>query len=168
MHPGNLQRIRTWTTAAFTAALIAGATAQSAAAGDVSADINIHLGSRPAPVVVFQHEPDVILVPRTHVYYVADLDYDLYRYGRYWYINNGGYWYRAASYRGPFVNISVGLIPRSIMVLPAQYRRHPEHPLGGPPGQMKKRVAYYAEDGDRGGEVRMIKRGKVVKDHDRD
>jgi len=28
----------------------------------VAADLNIHLGSRPAPVVVFEREPDVVLV----------------------------------------------------------------------------------------------------------
>lgn len=110
----------------------------------VSADVNIRLGSRPAPVVVFEREPDVVLVPSTRVYYVNDLDYDLYRYGQFWYINDGGYWYRARNYRGPFAQIRFETVPRQIVVVPDRYHRHPMHPLGGPPGQMKK--ARYEDD----------------------
>lgn len=114
----------------------------------VSADINVHIGDRPAPVVVFHDEPDVVLVPRSRVYYVEHDGYDLYRYGRYWYINDDGYWFRASSYRGPFLSIAIGRVPRSIVVVPAQYRRHPVHPHGGPPGQMKKRVVHRDHDRD--------------------
>ena len=104
----------------------------------VSADLNVHLGSRPAPVVVFEREPDVVLVPSSRVYYVGGLDYDLFRYGQYWYINDGGYWYRARNYRGPFGQIRYDTVPRQIVVVPERYHRHPMHPLGGPPGQMKR------------------------------
>ena len=90
----------------------------SPARAEVSADINIRLGNRPAPVVVFDEEPEVVLVPRSRVYYVEHRGYDLYRYGRYWYINDSGYWFRAASYRGPFVGIELRHVPRSITVVP--------------------------------------------------
>jgi hypothetical protein len=132
-----------------TGALLATTAAWTPAAAGVSADINVHIGDRRPPVVVFDREPDVILVPRTRVYYVDHDGYDLYRYGRYWYMNDDGYWFRASSYRGPFVSISVGRVPRQIVVVPARYRRHPVHPHGGPPGQMKKSRAVY-RDYDRG------------------
>ena len=133
----------------------------------VSADVNVHVGPRPAPVVVFEREPDVVLVPRTHVYAVSGLDYDLYRFGAYWYMNDGGYWYRARSYRGPFTSIEYRYVPRSVVVVPAQYRRHPAHPHGGPPGQMKKspprgeRVLVVDDDDD----VTVIRNGKSNKKH---
>ena len=143
---------------AATGALLAtvatfGGPATPAQAG-VSADINLHIGNRPAPVVVFDREPDVVLVPRSRVYYVDHEGYDLYRYGRYWYINDDGYWFRASSYRGPFVSLAVGRVPRQIVVVPARYRRHPIHPVhphGGPPGHMKRggRDVVY-DDGHRG------------------
>ncbi len=114
------------------------ATAGLAQAG-VSADINLHAGGRPAPVVLFDREPDVMLVPNTRVYAVSGLDYDLFRYGQYWYINDGGYWYRARNYRGPFGAIRFEGVPRQIVVVPGRYHHHPMHPFGGPPGQMKKR-----------------------------
>ena len=97
---------------ALAAALVV-AGGPSPARAEVSADINIRLGNRPAPVVVFDEEPEVVLVPRSRVYYVEHRGYDLYRYGRYWYINDSGYWFRAASYRGPFVGIELRHVPRS-------------------------------------------------------
>jgi hypothetical protein len=79
----------------------------------------------PPPSVEFKKEPEVILIPQSRVYYVPDLKYDLFRYGRYWYINNEGNWYRARSYRGPFNNISFSRIPRSIARVPDKYHKHP-------------------------------------------
>ena len=123
----------------------------------VSADVNLHIGSRPAPVVVFEREPDVVLIPGSRVYAVGGLDYDLFRYGQFWYINDGGYWYRARNYRGPFAAVRFESVPRQIVVVPARYHHHP---LGGPPGQMKKR---YENAGGKG--VTIIRNGKV-KDND--
>jgi len=120
----------------------------------VSADLNVHFGDRPAPVVVFEREPDVVLVPSSRVYYVGGLDYDLFRYGQYWYINDGGYWYRARNYRGPFGQIRYETVPRQIVVVPERYHRHPMHPLGGPPGQVKR----YQNANNQG--VTVIRRGK--------
>lgn len=144
------------------AALLAGLViVPTHAQAGVSADVNIRIG-RPAPMVVFEREPDVVLVPSTRVYYVGGLDYDLFRYGQYWYINDGGYWYRARNYRGPFAQIGFKSVPRSIVVVPGRYHRHPMHPHGGPPGQMKRRD----HDDDRG-HVRVI-RGKDKHKGERD
>jgi len=121
----------------------------------VSADLNVHFGNRPAPVVVFEREPDVVLVPSSRVYYVGGLDYDLFRYGQYWYINDGGYWYRARNYRGPFGQIRYDTVPRQIVVVPERYHQHPMHPLGGPPGQVKR----YENANNQG--VTVIRRGKT-------
>ena len=108
---------------------------------DAHVDVHIGVGIPPPPAVVFEHEPEVVLVPRTHVYYVPSVDYDFYRYGGYWYINRGGYWYRGGSYRGPFVSIGFERVPHEIVVVPGKYHHHPfhpPHPHGGPPGQLKK------------------------------
>jgi len=129
----------------------------------VSADINVHLGDHPAPVVVFDEEPEVVLVPGSRVYYVDHRGYDLYRYGRYWYINDAGFWFRASSYRGQFVGIELRHVPRSITVVPARYRQHPSHPAhphGGPPGRrMKDRVVVVDDDRGRP-EVIVVKEAK--------
>lgn len=83
------------------------------------------LPAPPPPTVELKKEPEVILIPQSRVYYVPDLKYDLFRYGRYWYINNEGNWYRARSYRGPFKNVGFSRVPRSIAQVPARYHKHP-------------------------------------------
>ena len=72
----------------------------------------------------FPEEPAVQLVPSTMVYYVRDRDCDLYRYGRYWYFLEDGYWYRARSWQGPFLHLQESSVPRSIRTVPLNYRRH--------------------------------------------
>ncbi len=91
-------------------------------------DVHINLGFPPPPPVVFHHEPEVILVPETNVYYVPGLEYDFYRYGGAWYINRGGYWYSAPSYRGPFTAIVHASVPHVIIAAPARFRHHPIRP----------------------------------------
>lgn len=82
----------------------------------------------PPPPVVFRQEPEVILVPSTRVYYVPDLKYDLFRYGRHWYINSAGHWYRARGYSGPYEYLENERVPSTILRLPDKYHRQPMRP----------------------------------------
>src|SRR6266852_1571581 len=105
--------------AAFSLAAVAPARAGS------SVDIQLHVGDRyPGTDIVFHHEPDVVMVPSSRVYYVRDYDYDMYRYGRTWYYCDGVNWYRGRSYRGPFLYINYTSVPRPVYSIPVQYRRH--------------------------------------------
>jgi hypothetical protein len=63
------------------------------------------------------------VVPNTHVYYVQDSDRDVYQYGRSYYANEGGRWYRAQNYRGPWIYVRSRNVPRQIYTVPAGYRR---------------------------------------------
>ena len=73
----------------------------------------------------FRSEPDYVVVPGTQVYYVDDYyDRDLYRYGTWYYMVDDGYWYRARSYRGPFIRIDFRSVPRQFAYVPTNYRRH--------------------------------------------
>lgn len=78
----------------------------------------------------FSNEPDLILVPRSRVYYVRNYDRDLYRYGGMWYLIDDGYWYRARSYRGPFIRVDLRAVPREVYYVPTSYRRHWGTPAG--------------------------------------
>jgi len=111
------------------------------ASGGTSVGIGVTIGDAPPPpVVVIREEPRLIVVPGSTVYVVRDTryrpDYDVFRYGVFWYIYNDGYWYRARKHRGPFRAIGANYVPRAIMVVPAKHWKR--HPHGGPPGQMKK------------------------------
>ncbi len=93
----------------------------------------------PPPRAVVVVEPAVALAPGTGVYVVTDpsVQYDMFRFGATWYLYSGGYWYRAASHRGPFAVVDVRYVPREVVTLPRGHWKH--HPHGGPPGLEKKR-----------------------------
>jgi hypothetical protein len=101
-------------------------------------DIDVNIGVPPPPAVVFPSPPQVVVIPRTQVYYVPEAtEYDMYQYGPYWYINRAGYWYRSRAYSGPFAVVDYRYVPHQIVVVPREYRHHPPHPHGGPPGHWK-------------------------------
>lgn len=103
----------------------------------------------PPPAIVFHREPRVVVVPGSTVYVLEDdCDYDVFRYGVFWYVLNDGYWYRARTHRGPFVAVNARYVPSAISNVPGKYWRH--HPHGGPPGQMKKRSDYVVAKEGRG------------------
>ena len=67
---------------------------------------------------------DMVLVPGTRVYYVSTDEYDMYRYGRYYYVYDNGYWYRSSSPRRPFVFVQRAAVPRAVVYVPQGYRKH--------------------------------------------
>jgi hypothetical protein len=82
----------------------------------------IHIGVNIAlpPVFVFSAPPGVVVIPGTYVYYSPDVNFDLYFYGGYWYRPYRRYWYRSASYDGPWVYIRSA--PYALLNLPPDYR----------------------------------------------
>lgn len=131
------------TAAAFASLGLAALPNTSSASTRVGVSINIGDPYRGA-ALHFRSEPDVVLVPQTRVYYVDNYDYDVYRYGSYWYFIDDGRWYRARSYRGPFVYIHSRSVPRSIVQLPPRYRKH----WGGPPPHAVARGYHKNHDRD--------------------
>jgi hypothetical protein len=70
----------------------------------------------PPPRVIFERAPRFVLVPEDEVYVVDDpyCDYDVFRYGPWYYLYDEGYWYRSRSYGGPFLAIQIDYVPRPI------------------------------------------------------
>lgn len=87
----------------------------------------IEIGDAPPPPR-FSHAsaPRLVMVPDLEVYVIAndDLDHDIFRYGAFWYMCDGGYWYRAKRYRGPYALISVRSVPTPIFYVPRERWRH--------------------------------------------
>ena len=116
---------------AFAAAALLAATVTATANAATSVDVRVSVGDPyNGATLRFSNEPQVVLVPETKVYYVRNRDCDLYRYGRYWYFVEDGFWYRSATWRGPFRHVRTGSIPRSVVMVPVKYRRHWKN---GPP-----------------------------------
>ena len=92
------------------------------ASAAISADINLHIGRR-APHVYFRSEPRGYLIPSSDVYYFDDDygDYDMFQYGSWYYVNDGGDWYRSRSWRGPFIGVSFETVPSRIFRVPSRY-----------------------------------------------
>jgi hypothetical protein len=84
----------------------------------------VKVGERYRGTVTFTTEPRAVLIPETQVYYVSDMDADVYRLGDNWYIAETGAWYRATTWGGPFVRVKTNTVPRAIRTIPAAYRIH--------------------------------------------
>jgi hypothetical protein len=127
-----------------------------------SVDVRISLGDRyRGGTLEYHSEPAVVLVPRSKVYCVQDDDYDLYRYGRYWYFIEEGRWYRARSWRGPFLYVRSATVPRSVRGVPLKYR----HNWNGPPRHAVARGHH--KDGRHDRRVEKAHDRRVEKAHDR-
>jgi hypothetical protein len=87
--------------------------------------VGLNFGDRyDGPDLYWRSEPRLVVVPGTRIYYVQNYDYDVYRYGRYWYYNSDGRWYRSRSYRGPWIYVGYRSVPGEFSSIPVRYRRH--------------------------------------------
>lgn len=80
----------------------------------------------PPPAAVFQAPPPMYCDPDTRVYVMQNPydDGDVFRYGPYWYMCSGDFWYRSRSYRGPFAVIDVRSVPGPIFRVPQPRWHH--------------------------------------------
>lgn len=151
-----MSRLSVWIACFGMTLALAGAASKASARTDIS--INLRVGDPyRGPRLVFEDEPDVVVVPGTRVYYVRDYDYDLYRYGSYWYYNYDDGWYRARRYNGPFVYVGYRSVPRAVAYVPVRYRRHWREPQGHGYGHYKEDRSWH---GDERGHGHGYKRGK--------
>jgi len=89
---------------------------------------SVGVSNAPPPPRIYDtyYSDDLSLVPGTQVYVVNSSDYDMFRYGRYWYVMRDGYWYRARRYQGPYIAVDVRRVPYAVVSVPeGQWRHHP-------------------------------------------
>ena len=85
-------------------------------------------GGSAAPLVVLRSEPHYVVVNDVYVVDDARCDDDVFRADNLWWRLRGGYWYRAASWRGPWVAVDVRRVPERVLVVPARHwKHHPRH-----------------------------------------
>jgi len=87
----------------------------------------IDVDNAPAPPRVYlRSQPDVMYVPESGTYVIAnpDFDLDMFRYGDYWYVTDSGYWYRGTSFRGPFTAIDARSVPPAVYDTPDRHWKH--------------------------------------------
>ena len=107
-------------------------------------------GGNAPPPVIFRSEPRYIVVDDVQVVDDDRCDDDVFRANNSWWRLRGGYWYRAASWRGPWMSIDVRRVPERVLVVPARHWKH--HPRHGREGRDGRTVIVVRDrDGDRHG-----------------
>ena len=105
------------------ASVVASMAVHPALAADIHVGINI--GTPPPPPVVIQAPPQLVVVPRTLVYYAPELPYDVFVYYQHYYTYQAGLWYWAADYHGPWFEIDIERVPRRVLAVPVVYYKVP-------------------------------------------
>ena len=85
------------------------------------AEVNINVGISPPPLVI-HGPPELVVIPGTYVYFLPDVQVDVFFYHGYWYRPYGGRWYRSVSYEGPWGYITSAYVPRVFFRLPPRFR----------------------------------------------
>ena len=83
-------------------------------------------GGAPPPFV-FRTEPHVIVVNDVQVVDDDRCDDDMFRSDNVWWRLRGGFWYRASSWRGPWVSVDVRRVPERVLVVPERHWKHHPH-----------------------------------------
>jgi hypothetical protein len=120
-------------TLALCALALAATTAAAATQTWVGFQIGISGGN--APPMAWRDEPHVVMVDEVWVVDDSHCDEDVFRYGNTWWRMRGGWWYRSASWRGPWRSVDVRIVPGAVLRVPRDRWHH--HPLGGPPGLVR-------------------------------
>jgi hypothetical protein len=79
-----------------------------------SAGVNVHVA---APVVRFRAEPALVVVS-PGVMVVPDYDREVYFANGFYWVYDGGVWFRTRNYRGGWVRVSGNYVPRGILRVP--------------------------------------------------
>ena len=128
-------------------------------------NVNVNLGI-PAPVVVapqqvyVEQPPEMVVIPRSNVYFAPGVSVDLFFYDNRWWNRRGDRWYRADAYNGKWVAVGPRHVPAPVYRVPAEYRSVYAHEKRIPYGQWKK------NHGEHGGKHKEHMEGDRHKQHD--
>lgn len=100
-----------------------------------STEVKAGIPIPPPPPFIFPAPPSVFLVPNTYVYFVPDIEPDIFFYHGYWYRPHKSYWYRASFYNGPWGHIAP---PSVIINIGPNFRSVPPGHQHIPYGQLRK------------------------------
>lgn len=117
--------------------------------GEAFAEVQLNINLGPPPVVVSE-PPSVVLVPGTGVYFLPDVNFDVFFFGGYWWSPRGDRWYRAPAYNGPWSGVSRRVVPAPVFRVPHDYRRVYYRERHIPYGQWKQERREHGRGRERG------------------
>jgi len=104
---------------------------------EASAEVSININLGPPPIVVAE-PPEVVMIPGLQVYFVPQLEFDVFFYNGYWWSPRGSRWYRTRAYNGPWKVVNKRYVPAPVYRVPKDYRNVYEKEQHIPYGQWKK------------------------------
>ncbi|MCC6349489.1 MAG: hypothetical protein IT347_07860 [Candidatus Eisenbacteria bacterium] len=133
--------------------------------------VGLRSGAPEPRAIVWRSEPSIVWVGNVAIVDRDACHDDVFRCDRAWWRMSDGWWYRSSSWRGPWTAVDVRRVPRSVLDLPGPRWKH--HPLGGPPGQVRKmrheaREAWREDRREDRREERRAERREERHDHGRD
>ncbi|HJV67108.1 MAG TPA: hypothetical protein VJ550_15355, partial [Geomonas sp.] len=99
-----------------------------------AAEVHVNVNLGPPPIAVAA-PPEVVLVPGSNVYFVPEVNFDVFFYNGYWWSPRGDRWYRARAYNGPWATVPRRMVPAPVYGVPHDYRRAYMHERHIPYGQ---------------------------------
>jgi hypothetical protein len=126
---------------------------------EASAEVSININLGPPPIVVAE-PPEVVMIPGLQVYFVPQLEFDVFFYNGYWWSPRGSRWYRARAYNGPWKVVNKRYIPAPVYPVPKDYRNVYEKEQHIPYGQWKKQGKHREKE-----ERKEMKEDKQGREH---
>jgi len=117
----------------------------------------IEIGIGAPPRVEFAGPPELVPIPGRYVYFVADIDVDIFFYHGQWYRPYKGRWFRSDNYAGQWEHIRE--VPPALIDLPPNYRAIPPGYSRIPYGELRNNWERWEREKywDRRGEDRRIR-----------
>lgn len=97
--------------------------------------VNINIGP---PLIMVAEPPVVVMIPGLEVYFVPQLEFDVFFYNGYWWSPRGNGWYRSRVYNGPWVVIDRRYVPAPVYRVPKDYRNRYDREQHIPYGEWKR------------------------------
>ncbi|MBI4681807.1 MAG: hypothetical protein HY757_01705 [Nitrospirae bacterium] len=89
------------------------------------AEVNIDINISPPAFFPIPAPPAVLVIPGSYVYFVPDIDIDIFFYQGYWYRPHRDIWYSSKSYNGPWAYVLPKRLPPPILNVPPGFRHLP-------------------------------------------
>lgn len=120
-------------------------------------DIENAMGIGAPPRVEFAGAPELVPIPGRYVYFVPDIDFDLFFYHNQWYRPYKGRWFRSDNYAGPWEHVRE--VPPALIDLPPNYKTIPRGYSRIPYGELRNNWERWEREKywDKRGEDRGIK-----------
>jgi hypothetical protein len=125
--------------------IVVGALSAAGGTQEATAEVYVNINLGPPPIVVAE-PPALVMIPGQQVFFVPQLDFDVFFHAGYWWSPRGNDWYRSRAYNGPWGVVERRHVPAPVFQVPHDYRGRYEKEKHIPYGQWKKQGYGHGEN----------------------